>query len=261
MKLTIKELQSIETDILKEIIEICDRNNIIYYLAYGSVLGAVRHNGPIPWDADADIILPYNELKKFIVIVRKELSDKYFLDYYDINNYFTPTFPRVGLKGYSTVILHVDVFCLCGLPENKNDQRKFAAKISKLKYIHYYKIASEKYRGRMSVKQKIKNSIYKVLYLTHSLSHVRREFDGLCSLYPLNKSKYVANASWINGLNKVEENIFYGEGAFINYSNFKVRIPEQYDRYLKFWYNEYMKYPPVNERCIKEVYHIIKLEL
>lgn len=267
MKLTLKEVQDLETEMLKEIIEICDNNNIYYFLTYGSVLGAVRHSGPIPWDDDVDITIPYNQLSKFITVVRKELSNKFFLDYHDINKYYTATFPRVGVKGYSSFLLHVDVFLMSGISNSDYKQRQLAGKLAKLKRIHYFKNVSRVYRDRISFKRYIYDTFFKIMYLPYSVKKVREKFDRLCSLYPIEQSTLVVNPSLVSnknegdGFKSIEPKRFYGEGIMLEYSNLKTRVPENYDKYLKHWYGDYMKYPSPSERKTRDIYVIKKLEL
>jgi len=259
MKLTITELQNIESDIIKEFVEICKRNSIDYYLAYGSVLGAVRHQGPIPWDADADVIVPYNQMHKLIKCLRNELSDKYFLDYHDINKYYTATFPRIGLKGYSTMILHVDIFLLIGLPDNREQQVEITNRLRKLIKMHFHKIATPIYRGKMNIKEKIINAIYKTIYLPYNLKEIRKEFDTLCSLCSFDKSLYVANPSTNYLIRKIEKKSMYGKGRLMKYSGIDVIVPEKTEEYLTYLYDDYMKLPPKEERIINEFYYIKEL--
>ena len=75
---TLREIQLCQLDILKAVVEICDRHDIPYYLAYGTLLGAVRHKGFIPWDDDVDIYMKYDDLKRFKQMCKKELPEKYF---------------------------------------------------------------------------------------------------------------------------------------------------------------------------------------
>jgi lipopolysaccharide cholinephosphotransferase len=256
MKLTISEIQEIETEMLKEVSEICEINNIDYFLAYGSALGAVRHNGPIPWDSDIDIVVPYNQLKKFIAIMRKKLPKKFYLDYYDINQYFTPTFPRIGLKGYSTETLHFDVFTIIGLPSDKDKRKRFYKKIYKLSRLNKYKTISNNYIGYRSYKEKIKMLLFKTLLLPISLTSIRKHFEEMCSRYPYHEATYVTNPSGNYGLIEIMPKAFLGKGILMNYSDLEVNIPEKYDDYLGRLYNNYLEYPPENKRYNKHEFKI-----
>ncbi len=77
---TLREIQLCELSILKLIDTICNNNNLTYYISDGTLLGAVRHNGFIPWDDDADIMMPYRDMKKLKNIVNKHYSSDYFFD-------------------------------------------------------------------------------------------------------------------------------------------------------------------------------------
>ena len=73
----LKHLQNIELMILKDFIEICEKNNLKYYLIYGTQIGAIRHNGFIPWDDDIDIIMFRDDYEKFLKIMDSINSEKY----------------------------------------------------------------------------------------------------------------------------------------------------------------------------------------
>lgn len=262
MQLTIKELQDLETEMLVEVDKICRKHNLTYFIAYGTVLGAIRHGGPIPWDADADIIIPYDQLDRFIKIVRNELPDKFFLDYHDINKYFTATFPRIGLKGYSTANLHLDVFMFCGIPSDRNQQYTFQKKVFKLRQIHFYKTNSEIYRGKLSSKYKLRLSFYRLLYSRRSLNLIRDKFDTLSRMYPLKDTEFITNPS--GGVYDISfmKKDYFGNGIDINYAGHTVIAPEKTHEYLQHLYDDYMLLPPKSERDkANRTFNLIELKI
>ena len=72
----IKEIQRIDSEILWNVIDICDRHNIDYFMVYGSLIGTVRHGGPIPWDDDVDIGMTRENYMKFLEVAPKELDPR-----------------------------------------------------------------------------------------------------------------------------------------------------------------------------------------
>lgn len=76
--ISMKEVQKGSLEILKKIDEICNQLNLKYYLAYGTLIGAIRHKGFIPWDDDVDIMMPrkdYDSLVQYFIDHKEELKD------------------------------------------------------------------------------------------------------------------------------------------------------------------------------------------
>ena len=79
---TLREIQLFELQMLKDVVKVCDDNNITYIISSGTLLGAVRYGGFIPWDDDIDIDMPLPDYKKFLKIAQRELGEKYFVQNY-----------------------------------------------------------------------------------------------------------------------------------------------------------------------------------
>ena len=123
MDYDLKAIQCLQADLLREVIRICDKNQLTYYAAYGTALGAVRHQGFIPWDGDVDIYVPENEIDNFVQTMREQLDKRFWINFRGDGGK-DRDFPRVGYAGYDTTILHVDVFRLAGAPSDKKLQKK-----------------------------------------------------------------------------------------------------------------------------------------
>lgn len=255
MKMTIKQMQAITTEMVKEVVEICKRNNINYFLHCGSALGAIRHQGPIPWDPDVDIVIPYNQLKGLCTAMHQELPEKFYLDFYDTNDSYPILFPRVGLRGYSTQTLHIDIFQLIGSSYDKNEQIRLHKKSKLLRYLFFFKNkANHKYD--ILYKKIIMNIILKIIFLPIKKSWILRKFENLCSKYPFETAEYVTNPNGHYGIKNVLKKSIYGKGTTAKYAGLNVIIPEQYDTYLKHYYGDYMKLPPERERNLKQTYFV-----
>ncbi len=106
--ITIREYQLEILEILKEIKRICTKHDIPYFIMFGSLIGAVRHHGFVPWDDDADISMTRENFNKFVDICEDELDEKYSLEYYKNNTNIGLLFPRIRKKN-STYINRFEI--------------------------------------------------------------------------------------------------------------------------------------------------------
>ena len=116
----VKESQMKLLELAKIFAEVCEENNINYTLAYGSILGAVRHNGFIPWDKDMDVFVPINQynLMREKLLERIKNDDKYVLHIWDSEPKYYEALDRFSFKGVPHQSLHFDIFPVMGVPSN-----------------------------------------------------------------------------------------------------------------------------------------------
>ena len=103
---TMDESRNIQLNILREIHKICEENNLRYYLAYGTLLGAVRHKGFIPWDDDIDIVMPRPDYIRFFEIAKSDTCDFYSIEK---NDEYIYSFGKASRK--NTVIIPDGMRC------------------------------------------------------------------------------------------------------------------------------------------------------
>lgn len=239
-KYTIKQIQEKIVEMMRLTIEICERNNITYYCQAGTVLGAIRHKGMIPWDADADLIIPSNEVDRFAECASRELPEGYYVNYYKLGNNTHGLFPRIGIKGYATKFIHLDIFILMGIPDDRALQEEMQCE-------------AESYRKGNSIthtplffhlkSKHIKNALLHPYYKLTKGNYYADKMDELIHRYEYDKAEYVMNPFGKYKLKNVFKKEVYGEGSIVPFENLNVRIPSEYDFYLKQYYKDYMKFP------------------
>ncbi len=109
-EITLRQLQLVLVDILKDIDKVCKKNKIEYILFSGTALGAVRHQGFIPWDDDLDIAVMRDQYDKFIEAVKKDLPDKYVIQCFDTDPRFLVPYPAVKIRLKNTFLAEKNIF-------------------------------------------------------------------------------------------------------------------------------------------------------
>ncbi len=146
---TLNEYHGYLLKLLKEIDRICRKNDILYFLIYGSLIGAVRHHGFIPWDDDADIIMTRRNFNKFKECCKAELGEEFDLVSCMDDEQYSYTFPRLRMKNTTYIIrseisrhgrnagFFIDIILMDEIPKSK-----FRAHIQQRASMAYHRLAS-----------------------------------------------------------------------------------------------------------------------
>ncbi len=248
----LQKLQSVEFDLMCEVDRICRKNNIKYSLYAGTLLGAVRHKGFIPWDDDADVAFLPDEYEKFFNACKKDLNtDKFFLQDYRTDKYYrwgyaklrrqNSAFIREGqehMKYHNGIC--IDLFTLYNVPDNYI--------LRKLYYFIFFLIRKTLYSevGKEADVNWIIKNIYKCLYKIPK----DRVFKIANKVIYKKPSKLV-NLMYIPNAKSCKDGIPYR--CLLN----NIEMPFErknffamsgYDEVLRMAYNDYMKFPPENQR-------------
>ena len=245
----IVEMQQLGLQMLKEAIRICDSNRIPYFGCFGTVLGAVRHKGYIPWDHDTDICIPIDYMDTFVNVAKKELDKQFdILAPCDSNN--PVLFSRLCLKGHNSLVLHLDVYGLIGMPDEPNEQRKLLEKINKLSNLYTIKkLFNSSSKPSKSLLQTIKSKLIKFYLLFFDVKRMENKHRKLSATFPFASSKaYCIPYPPVYGDRKIWKREMFGDGLLVDFEDIKIRIPQQYDAYLSQIYGDYLQYPPEEER-------------
>lgn len=253
-KITDIEQKKLLIEMLTYIHNICKKNNIDYTLIGGSLIGAVREKGIIPWDDDIDIILLKDDYDKLISILSKE-KEKYTILTHDIQkDYYYPFAKLVdnntvlyehNQKKISNYGVFLDIFYYNKIPNNKKIQKKYMKKLYFLKQL-ITGFAYEKENKNISLKKKIRNLLSNIIgidkiikmYTNHITKFNNTECDNLVSCWP------------VYGLEKeIQNGNDFIDYIDVDFSNNKAMITKKYDNVLKKTFGDYMKRPPKEKQC------------
>ena len=241
-----QKYQNAAIDTLNEFHRVCELNGIPYQLAYGSLLGAVRDGGQIPWDYDIDVWVPDEYRLKLVEILKSQLNEKYYFYSPEIDDDCRHFIMRLAPIGYKTEALHVDVFFTAEAPNDVEQRREFTERLYKLIYTRYYKLVNiqEEYFGRY--KAMLKVYLLRAIASFYSLNKITKEYYELCSKYKNKSNICISLDSDIT--KRVFDKDLMWDTEIINLESGSYRITKNYDEILKSLYGNYNDLMPLNKR-------------
>ena len=267
-KLTMKEVQQGALDILKKIDEVCKEQNWKYCLAYGTLIGAIRHKGFIPWDDDIDIMMPrddYNHLVQYFVDHKDELKPFEILNK-DTNKKYPYMISRISDSRYMLDVdneepygigLFVDVYPLDGAGNSVEEYTKRKNQSSRYASLCFLST-------RKTIKRENTASFFKYMlkfpafFLAKFLGRdfFMRKLDGIEKKCDYENSKYIGCMIWASddGVRGIFPKEWFDEMIDVEFEGRLFKAPKEFDKVLSHGYGKYMELPPENKRIAHHYY-------
>lgn len=254
-ELTSEELKQVQIDIMKYVHNFCERHNIKYFICSGTLIGAVRHKGFIPWDDDIDIMMPRDDYERFISLFSKQ-TGRYKVWAYNLQREYPNPYAKVtdentvkveNIHGAIKLGVDIDIFPLDDIPDNDNEARKLFA-------------ISKKYNDMLTLKQTTlssKRSLIKNLTLVlgrlflscYSVHSILEKLDKNAQKYKDNSGSRSADVVFcIAGMKEIQQKAYYANTVLLPFENEYFIAPEKYHEFLTARYGDYMKLPPIEQQ-------------
>ncbi|MBR5419217.1 LicD family protein [Candidatus Saccharibacteria bacterium] len=233
-----KKIWKIELDMLQQVIDICKKHDLKYSLAGGSLIGAVRHKGFIPWDDDIDVVMPRNDYNRFIEIAEKELKEPYFVQNYrtepkyyrgqtQIRNSNTTAMMYIDCFYNFNCGIFIDIFPLDNIPDDPAKKKRFMKKIS---FIRRFCVRPVNNPLKTAF-QKIFRPSFFIKWLNRAAQQYKNEKTKTCGAVSHRPDEFKYERKWIE------------EFIEVPFENMTVSISKYYDEWLTRQYGDYMKLP------------------
>lgn len=255
METKLRTLQLTILDIALEFQRICEENNIKYFLIGGTLLGAVRHKGFIPWDDDMDVGMLREEYEKFLEICSKELEKEFSLQTYESDKYHTHPFAKIRINNTLLIEdyavnskqnngIYLDIFPYDNMPDNKFLQK-----------IHYFFFKLLKWaamgKNDYCFVEKKKRRFAKamsIVFFFFSKKKTMQLCEKTCKMFNNKKTKNVIN---MGGAYKYKEFTLKSNLenlTKLEFEGYEFSVPVRYKELLTNMYGDYMQLPPVEQR-------------
>lgn len=256
-EITLEEIRQIQLELLDEIHAFCEKNSIRYSLAGGTLLGAVRHKGYIPWDDDIDIMLPRPDYDRFL---REFVSSKDYMKLQTLKTDDSYCFTFAKVYDLRTELIeygarngvYVDVFPVDGWPDKKNLD-SFYGNFLRINKLITKTTAFYRFREHPQL-YKIKYYLKKMFYPTRD--KVLSMLDDFFAQYPFENAEYVGGVVGSYGTKEYIPQSAYLEYITMSFEGKEYKCIAGYDVYLSTIYGDYMQLPPKEKQVSHHVFEV-----
>lgn len=243
-------------EMAKYFAKICDDNNLTYFMSGGTVLGAVRHKGFIPWDDDMDFHMPRADYDKLIEIMSIQ-DGRYKLLEHSINKEYG--YPYAKLSDTTTVLiekggdcgvelgLNLDIFPLNGLGNSVKQAKKLMRKINPYIILNLSLLVSP-WRKEVSFIKNFAIACIRVIAKMFTKERLLRNISKISATYDYESSAFIGEFVDEIGNKRIVKQEIYGKGQLLPFEDIKLNAPAQYHEFLTQFYGDYMTPPPEDKR-------------
>ena len=261
---TLKRVQQAELRLLKDFVSLCEENNLTYFGVDGTAIGAVRHQGFIPWDDDIDIAMPRKDYERFLKIAPEKMSEKYRIVNARINENFPLMTTHIQRKG--TVFVHepmknldipngifLDIFPFDNISDDPKKRKKQLIEAFVCSKLQILRSIPHPTLGVRGIKAKIIHAICIVAHGILAGLHIpkrvfARKCDQIAKRYDKQKTEYMTylfdtTPTW----HICKENEIFPLQQ-LPFEDMMLNFPNKVHDYLTRQYGDYMQLPPVEKR-------------
>lgn len=272
--LTIKEVQEISVNILAYIDDVCRKNDIQYTIYYGSLIGAERHKGYVPWDDDLDIVMTRSNYERLTTLLIDQneylfLSPRITKNYrYTYSKLVDKTTKAVSSQYFNSedenMGVFVDIFPIDGFPDTTEERRKFGDECELYRSNMIFTLNNSYAISHSFLKAMGKRILYypryRKLLKKGNANYWRQKYEQLTKKYPVEESKYCGYMEFINEHWGVFPTSWFDEYEDIEFEGHQFMAIKERTKFLELRYGDYMQLPPETERVTHHPYQFYQRE-
>lgn len=270
-ELTIKEIQAISLEILYTVAQICEMQHLRYVLIYGTLIGAIRHHGYIPWDDDVDIMMPRPDYDKLLVYLKNHIQEYPHLQVFNREECLEYPYMITRISDDRYVIdmaneksfgmgIFIDIYPYDGLGKTKNEAVKYGLKGDILSSLCYQ--ATREHFAIETTTSLLRKVVKFPVYLYAKLcgkDYFQEKLEKLARIKDYDSSEYVGCVVWLSwGEKDIFPRKWFDETIMMPFEKYEFRVPREYDRILRHEYGDYTRLPPEKDRVGHHFFKVYK---
>lgn len=231
-----KEVWACELDMLERLLKVCELYNLKCWADSGTLIGAIRHKGFIPWDDDIDMVMFRDDYDKLVEIANKEFVYPYFFQTIYSDEYYGRRHAQIRNSETAAIAnpksrfnqgIFIDIFVLDGVPDVPRTLQKHLSKV-------------KRYKQALKIVSKIINYFPYVLYKRCRWDRMLyARYEDVLRSVSVTETELVSTLS-VNYKTKIKNRSCYDKTEYIDFEDIKIPVPGGYDKLLRQDFGDYM---------------------
>lgn len=251
-----KRIWAMEMDMVEKFVTVCRENGLNYMIMGGTLLGAVRHKGFIPWDNDIDVLMPRKDFNKLLEIGPKAFKSplffqnpvteesRFFCTYVKIRNGNGTAATREDFETGINCGMFIDIFCLDEIPDSPLARKLFARRLNEISKMQRFALGKTLQGGLVNrMKHFLQRSVYRLIYHSPDTSALFKIYQESAGKYAGKNCRQVAHLAFGYHENFIWDKKDWDRQMMMDFEDMKLSAPQGYDAILRRQYGDYMKLP------------------
>ena len=251
-----KRIWAMELEMVERFVAVCREHGLEYMIMGGTLLGAVRHKGFIPWDNDIDILMPRNDFNKLLEIGPEAFKSplffqtpvteesRFFSTYVKIRNGNGTAGTREDYESGINCGMFIDIFCLDEIPDSSSARKRYFRRLNEIAKMQRFALGKTLPGGFVNkMKHSLQRWVYRVIYHNPDSAALFKIYQNAAGKYAGKNCRQVAHQAFGYSEHYIWNKRDWDEHIQLDFEGLKLDAPKGYDAILKRQYGDYLRIP------------------
>ena len=251
-----KRIWAMELDMVKRFVEVCEEHHLKYWMMGGTLLGAVRHKGFIPWDNDIDLAMPRSDFNRLLEIGPSAFQapmffqtpvteeGRFFSTFVKIRNRNGTAATREEFESGINCGIFIDVFCLDVIPDSPWLRRLYFKRLNEITKMQRFALGKTLQKGFVNdIKHSLQRFVYRSIYHSPNTASLFEIYQRAAAEFAGKKCRQIAHQAFGYQENFIWDRKDWDESTQLDFEDFTLDAPKGFDAVLRRQYGDYLKLP------------------